>query len=238
MPSTVDTLGSLAAAPATSTDQAPPLDALSKGGLAGVAAIFLGLAVALATLPIAQLVPRIAPDDGYFYLVLARNAVHGHWSSFDGRELTNGYHPLWFLVLTACAAVIRDGATFFRTALLLCLATYAGSAILLYRTVSRHAPPAIAVGAVALFAGLFLPTNWYLTEVGLATLLCALLFALVARSDEGGRQLPRSVWASSRARRCWRVSTRSSSCCRSCSRLGQRDGGRPGASHSPRSRQW
>jgi hypothetical protein len=37
-------------------------------------------------------------DDFYYYLKIAQNFASGHGSSFDGIHLTNGYHPLWFLV--------------------------------------------------------------------------------------------------------------------------------------------
>ncbi len=39
-----------------------------------------------------------AQDDLYYYLVAAKNLAAGHGSTFDGTTLTNGYHPLYFLV--------------------------------------------------------------------------------------------------------------------------------------------
>ena len=38
-------------------------------------------------------------DDAYYYIVLAQNLVHHGKSTFDGVSLTNGYHPLWMLLL-------------------------------------------------------------------------------------------------------------------------------------------
>jgi hypothetical protein len=38
-------------------------------------------------------------DDSFYYLTVAHNIVLGHGSSFDGINLTNGYHPLWMLLL-------------------------------------------------------------------------------------------------------------------------------------------
>lgn len=40
-----------------------------------------------------------AQDDFYYYLTITRNLVTGHGSTFDGTTLTNGYHPLYFLLL-------------------------------------------------------------------------------------------------------------------------------------------
>ncbi|SDR40841.1 hypothetical protein SAMN05519103_02762 [Rhizobiales bacterium GAS113] len=40
-------------------------------------------------------------DDAYYYTVIARNIAQSGISSFDGQTLTNGYHPLWLLLLVA-----------------------------------------------------------------------------------------------------------------------------------------
>ena len=37
-------------------------------------------------------------DDAYYYFKVAQNISEGHGSTFDGINLTNGYHPLWMLV--------------------------------------------------------------------------------------------------------------------------------------------
>ena len=39
-----------------------------------------------------------AQDDLYYYLVAARNLATGHGSTFDGTTMTNGYHPLYFVL--------------------------------------------------------------------------------------------------------------------------------------------
>jgi len=38
-------------------------------------------------------------DDAYYYLVIANNLVSHGLSSFDGIHYTNGYHPLWMVLL-------------------------------------------------------------------------------------------------------------------------------------------
>src|SRR3954471_4321452 len=37
-------------------------------------------------------------DDAWYYLTIGRNLAAGQGSTFDGVNLTNGYHPLWQLV--------------------------------------------------------------------------------------------------------------------------------------------
>ena len=39
-------------------------------------------------------------DDGFFYLEIAKNFASGFGSTFDRVSLTNGYHPLWFIILS------------------------------------------------------------------------------------------------------------------------------------------
>jgi hypothetical protein len=42
-------------------------------------------------------------DDGYYYLTIAANLAEFGRSTFDGVTTTNGYHPLWLLLLSGVA---------------------------------------------------------------------------------------------------------------------------------------
>jgi hypothetical protein len=44
-------------------------------------------------------------DDVYYYVVIARHILAGHGSTFNGLVATNGYHPLWLLVIIAVEAI-------------------------------------------------------------------------------------------------------------------------------------
>ena len=39
-------------------------------------------------------------DDAYYYYEIAKNLAEGKFSTFDGITRTNGYHPLWMLLIT------------------------------------------------------------------------------------------------------------------------------------------
>ena len=52
-------------------------------------------------------------DDFFYYAVPARNWVDGAGSTFFEGEPTNGYHPLWFLVVALVYWVAGDGRLFF-----------------------------------------------------------------------------------------------------------------------------
>jgi len=66
-------------------------------------------------------------DDFYYYLITAKNIVLHGSSTFDGITVTNGYHPLWMLMLLPLVAIAGGtGVTFFYLflGLLLVLALY------------------------------------------------------------------------------------------------------------------
>ena len=56
--------------------------------------------------PIHQVVMRFIPDDGYYYLEIARRIGIGEGSTFDGITATNGYHPLWVMCLLPLAQLM------------------------------------------------------------------------------------------------------------------------------------
>ncbi|MBV6478475.1 MAG: hypothetical protein HGGPFJEG_01230 [Ignavibacteria bacterium] len=51
-------------------------------------------------LPSVEFLLNFANDDSFFYIKTAYNFSAGFGSSFDTINLTNGYHPLWFLILS------------------------------------------------------------------------------------------------------------------------------------------
>ena len=42
-------------------------------------------------------------DDSYYYLQIARHLAAGDGFTFDGLNPTNGFHPLWLLLLSLIA---------------------------------------------------------------------------------------------------------------------------------------
>jgi hypothetical protein len=53
-------------------------------------------------------------DDAYFYFEIAKNIVELDQSTFDGHTITNGYHPLWLLILLPLSYFIHDQFLFLR----------------------------------------------------------------------------------------------------------------------------
>ncbi len=78
---------------------------------AAIAAVllFFGLAVILA-LPLFSKESWLifVQDDLLYYLKVAQNLAHGHGSTFNGIAPTNGYQPLWFIVLTVVSCFTEN----------------------------------------------------------------------------------------------------------------------------------
>lgn len=50
---------------------------------------------------------NFADDDSFFYIKTAFNFSKGYGSTFDRVDMTNGYHPLWFLILSVYFFIIN-----------------------------------------------------------------------------------------------------------------------------------
>jgi len=90
-------------------------------------------------------------DDAYYYFKVAQNISEGHGSTFDGVDMTNGYHPLWMLVCIPIFALARfDLILPLRVLLLVMSGLSVTTGILLYRLIGRIFIPALGAAA-ALF---------------------------------------------------------------------------------------
>jgi hypothetical protein len=92
-------------------------------------------------------------EDGFYYFSIARNLAAGNGSTFDGLHPTNGYHPLWLLVLAALHRLAPAGralvwGTILQAALL------AAAASIVFLAVRRAAATGPAVLAALVFVGL------------------------------------------------------------------------------------
>jgi hypothetical protein len=87
-------------------------------------------------------------DDAYYYFKVAQNISEGHGSTFDGINLTNGYHPLWMLVCVPIFALARfDLILPLRILLLVMSGLSVATGILLHRLIGRIFAPVIGAFA-------------------------------------------------------------------------------------------
>jgi len=85
-------------------------------------------------------------DDFFYYMKVAENWVDGHGSTFNRLVPTNGYHPLWMLILAGAYAVLGGGVVLFHVVCAVCLV----SAGLTFHLVRKMA---LAQGVSPLWAG-------------------------------------------------------------------------------------
>src|SRR5512147_37322 len=88
-------------------------------------------------------------DDAYYYFKVAQNITEGHGITFDGINLTNGFHPLWMLVCIPVFALARYDLILPLRVLLLVMAILdAATAVLIYRLGKRTlSQPTAMLGA-------------------------------------------------------------------------------------------
>jgi hypothetical protein len=154
--------------------------------LLGVAAI-LRLAVAWGNLSV--LVRDATPDDAYYYFQIAHQLASGHGPSLDGETPTNGFHPLWLLLLLPGAATVSDPLLALRAGLtlgaLLAVANVGWVYALLRAVGARASSALVAAGAYAIHPTVVLDSvNGLETSLAIATQAFAfwVFVALAARS--------------------------------------------------------
>ena len=97
-------------------------------------------------------------DDLHYYVLPALNLAQGAGSTFDGLQPTNGYQPLWFLVLAAAFRVVGvDRAGAFVVVMALLVALWGLAVRLLWRL----RPFLTTTGAAAGLAVLLLHGRWW-----------------------------------------------------------------------------
>lgn len=116
-------------------------------------------------------------DDAYYYFKVAQNISEGNGSTFDGINLTNGYHPLWMIVCIPIFALARfDLILPLRVLLMVAAGIHAASAVLIYRLVKSNLSHAVAILAAVFWAFNFY-IHYTVYEYGLETPLAA--FAII-----------------------------------------------------------
>lgn len=63
-------------------------------------------------LPIEKLLQGLLVDDAFYYLQVARVFAQKGILSFDGVHETNGFHPLWMLILLPFAFLVHEPESF------------------------------------------------------------------------------------------------------------------------------
>ncbi len=164
----------------------------------GVVALAVLAQLVLVARPFDFYLTNLLTDDAFYYFQIARHIAEGLGSTFDGITPTNGYHPLWLVILVGIYKWFSAGGAELelpiRAALYLSLAFNAATWLLAARVIAR-VPMAAYLRAIALFIFACNPFLLYQTLNGLETSLALMVFALftlfAVRFEEGKG----SAWA-------------------------------------------
>ncbi len=153
--------------------------ALSRGERRLLGALLLagaGIRLAIAWLPVATLIEKTLPDDAFYYFAIARNLARGLGFSVDGVTPTNGFHPLWALLLVPAFRWAPGPDLPIHLALTLAALLDTATGWLTFRTVQRAGGSYL--GAIlASFLYLFHPAVILQAANGLETALSTCLWA-------------------------------------------------------------
>ncbi len=135
---------------------------------------------------------RLAQDDFYYYLKPAQNLAWLHRSSFFEGTLTNGYHPLYFLLLTCVSFFVHTLPGIFRFLWVLDTLSAAAVFFLTRRLFARLSSPVLANALAVLMTALCLTQICDQMEVtlalplGFAFLLCGFVSAAEIKPRRAG----------------------------------------------------
>jgi hypothetical protein len=159
------------------------------GILAVMATVF---SICIYRLPLSAYVEDLNVDDSFYYYVIARNFARGLFSTFDGINRTNGYHPLFAWLLIPVFALIKDPVTAIRVAKLeeiAFLAIAAAFAMIAGQKAGWRLPATLIIPVVLFSKSAFYPG----VEVSvLVVLLSALMLLLCCLFQNPNNPL---VWA-------------------------------------------
>jgi hypothetical protein len=161
-------------------------------------AVLLGLATlwqlfAALLMPATWIGSYLTHDDTYLALRVAQGWAEHGFPTFDGLHRTNGFHPLWGLLLAGLARVFSDPLALLRATLVLCAGLNLATGILLARLASRLRPhdPGLGVLTVAFWSAYALSGKPSL--IGLENSLLPLFVCLLVHALVGLFQRPQSV---------------------------------------------
>lgn len=102
-----------------------------------IAAATLLFIVALFAWPLPMAMAFLS-DDAFYYLEIGRSIASGAGSTFDGIAATNGYHPLWMLIVSGLMSVTGGEALFSASVVMAASVVFCGVGIYLAVMIVRR----------------------------------------------------------------------------------------------------
>ena len=131
--------------------------------------------------PLQFLLMHIIPDDAFYYFKIANNIIIGKGASFDGIHPTNGFHPLWMLLLLPIFKLVTNKILAIHLVLTLCSLLNIIAILIFYSICKNYLSFSIRISLLLTAWYAFNPFLW-LTIAGnlngLETSICLLLVLL------------------------------------------------------------
>lgn len=147
-----------------------------------IALVLLGLTLVISLLYLFQvirspeaLVTHI-PDDAFYYFQIAKHLAQGQGSTFDGMTLTNGYHPLWMIMIVPLFAVFSSALSAAYASIVLGYICYLATAAVLAKFLHAIGVPRVWV-AIGCLLWMSNPWTMHFATNGLETSLATLCLA-------------------------------------------------------------
>lgn len=105
--------------------------------LLALAALAIGARMHITLLDFNSLLNTFLVDDAFYDFKVVANFARTHRITYDGEGLTNGYHPLWMLLITPFYTASNHGLDFVTRVMWIMLAIQTLSALMLYLNLSR-----------------------------------------------------------------------------------------------------
>ncbi|MCK4807060.1 MAG: hypothetical protein KAT09_05410, partial [Candidatus Aegiribacteria sp.] len=99
----------------------------------GIVVVLLAIAVVVSVFLLINSFGVQLVDDGYYYLEIARNISCGNGFTFDGLNRTNGFHPLWQVMLVPVFLLTQSRVLAAQAVTMLQTLLFAASGFVLYR---------------------------------------------------------------------------------------------------------
>ncbi len=164
----------------------------------GLAAVFILAGLLIAFGYQYSVLDWFLTDDAFYYFKIAQNIAEGHGSTFDGVNLTNGYHPLWLLLNVPVFALARfDLILPLRIVILISAGLGAAAAVVFYRLLRQTLEKQIAIIVVVLWAFswmLFRRTTMGGMESILSAFFILLLWYRVVQMNRQQQVSLRQIW--------------------------------------------
>lgn len=142
-------------------------------------ALALYQTIRIVTLPEDSFISNTIIDDALYYVVPAYHFYHGYGWSFDRENLTNGFQPLWAIIVLGIVSVVQDKLLVLRVVVFLSAALHIIGSLLLWRWLYLLAPRGATVAAVGLLFSGFTNRLMFLgMENGLALFLYVCILKL------------------------------------------------------------